>query len=396
MPDKPKLIWHSNAPFAATGYAAQTALFAPDLSERFEFVISAFWGLQGSVIPWRGIPVLPGIDGTHGNESIREHVDAVWGPGKRRNGLVVTLMDVWVLDPMIWRDLNVASWVPVDHDPVPQAVYRFFTDSGAVPIAMSKFGRDQLQDLDPLYVPHAVDTDAYKPYDRLEARAEIGMPADEFVVGIVAANKGNPSRKNFVQALQAFKAVHDRHKDTRLYIHTDAKGRFQGVDLPAAIAAVGIPNDKVTFCDQYRATYLPFDPETMAKLYSSMDVLLSPSAGEGFGIPVLEAQSCGTPVIVSDFSAQAELCGSGWKVEGERVYTPMGSWQFRPDIADIVQALDHCYSLPEASRKTHSDKAREFAMDYALPKVLEEQMLPALETARQRFSERAPVELVAA
>jgi glycosyltransferase involved in cell wall biosynthesis len=53
----------------------------------------------------------------------------------------------------------------------------------------------------------------------------------------------------------------------------------------------------------------------MAKIYSAMDVLLNPAMGEGFGITVLEAQACGTPAIVTDFSAMTEVCGGGLACE---------------------------------------------------------------------------------
>jgi glycosyltransferase involved in cell wall biosynthesis len=48
--------------------------------------------------------------------------------------------------------------------------------------------------------------------------------------------------------------------------------------------------------------------EDMATLYTTAAVLLFPSHYEGFGLPVLEAQMCGTPVVCSDRGALPELC----------------------------------------------------------------------------------------
>lgn len=47
--------------------------------------------------------------------------------------------------------------------------------------------------------------------------------------------------------------------------------------------------------------------EDMATLYTPSAVLLFPSHCEGFGLPVLEAQMCGTPVVCSDKGALPEV-----------------------------------------------------------------------------------------
>jgi glycosyltransferase involved in cell wall biosynthesis len=390
---KDRLLWHSNAPWTGTGYGQQTAVFAQRLKDHYNLTISAFYGLEGCVIPWNGIPVLPGIGQTYGNETIEEHARTILGDDLR-SGLVFSLMDVWVLDPLVWRNLDVASWVPVDHVPVPGPVRRFFENSGAVPIAMSKFGQEQLADLDPLYVPHGIETDVYKPIPQAEAREATGMDPDAYFVGMVAANKGNPSRKCFTEAFLAFKQFHKKHPEAKLYLHTEVTGRFQGVPLLPLLDSIGIPQDATVFADQYRACHFPFPGETMAQVFSSLDVLLAPSAGEGFGIPVVEAQACGVPVIVSDFSAQPELVGAGWCVEGTKKWTPIGAWQFQPDVGDIAHALDCAYS--EKGNPLIAKKARAKAEEYDADRVLTEHMLPALEQARERLDERKPQKLAVA
>ena len=51
--------------------------------------------------------------------------------------------------------------------------------------------------------------------------------------------------------------------------------------------------------------------EDMATLYTTASVLLFPSIYEGFGLPVLEAQMCGTPVVCSDAGSLREVAGEG-------------------------------------------------------------------------------------
>jgi hypothetical protein len=195
--------------------------------------ISSFYGLEGAPIIWEGIPVLPGLGGQFGDDWLLKHAERFFG-GDAKDGIVVTLMDVWVLDPSFMRKMNCAAWVPVDHEPVPQKVVNYFTNSGAVPIAMSRFGERMLGRLDPLYVPHAVDCKVYQPHDRKAMRELVGIPEDTFVVGMVAANKGRPSRKGFVQAFQAFAKFLETHENSILYLHTMMSPQLAGGGPPGA------------------------------------------------------------------------------------------------------------------------------------------------------------------
>jgi glycosyltransferase involved in cell wall biosynthesis len=387
-----KLLWHSNSPWAPTGYGQQTGLFLPHLKKHYpDIACSSFYGLEGSPITWEGIPVFPGVGGQFGDEHLLQHAKRFFG-GDPRDGLVVTLMDVWVLDPRWMEQMNVAAWVPVDHEPAPPKVTEFFVQSGAVPIAMSKFGMRKLGRLDPLYVPHGVDTAVYRPMDRRKAREETGVPEDAFLVGMVAANKGRPSRKGFSQAFQAFRKFAEHHDNAYLYLHTMVNpGLAGGEDIPALLEALGIPQERVLIADQYRVVFDPFSAASMAKIYSVMDVLLNPSLGEGFGIPVLEAQACGTPVIVTEFSAMTELCGAGWTVDHTPYWTGLNSWQAMPDVDDIAGALEECIRLPQGQREKLAQAARQHALAYDVDRVLEEHMLPALRVAWQRFEAQQPV-----
>jgi glycosyltransferase involved in cell wall biosynthesis len=55
---------------------------------------------------------------------------------------------------------------------------------------------------------------------------------------------------------------------------------------------------------------LPFvETEILAALYRSASVLLQTSEREGFGLPVIEAMACGTPVVASDLPVLREVGG---------------------------------------------------------------------------------------
>jgi glycosyltransferase involved in cell wall biosynthesis len=49
--------------------------------------------------------------------------------------------------------------------------------------------------------------------------------------------------------------------------------------------------------------------EDLPALYSAAEVFVFPSLFEGFGLPVIEAMACGTPVICSNVTALPEVAG---------------------------------------------------------------------------------------
>lgn len=59
----------------------------------------------------------------------------------------------------------------------------------------------------------------------------------------------------------------------------------------------------------YYPGYLP--GKDMPALFCGASVFLFPSLSEGFGIPIIEAMACGTPVITSNLSAMPEVAGDG-------------------------------------------------------------------------------------
>jgi glycosyltransferase involved in cell wall biosynthesis len=244
-----------------------------------------------------------------------------------------------------------------------------------------------------LYCPHGVDTEIYKPMEQSSAR-EKSFPKGAFVVGMVAANKGRPSRKGFPQALRAFAKFAESHDNAFLYLHTQIDPHIGGGEnIPALINHLGIPMDRVRVGDQYAILHNPYSHEDMARIFGALDVLLNPSWGEGFGIPVLEAQACGIPAIVTDFSAMREVCAAGWHVRHQPHWTALNSWQAIPDMDDIVSALEECYSLRSYQREKLSKAARQHALGYDSRRVLKEFMLPALRVAAQRFESRKPVRI---
>jgi glycosyltransferase involved in cell wall biosynthesis len=375
-----RLLWLSNAPWGGSGYAEQTALFVPRLAELgHDVAVLCNYGLQGQQTNYGGITCYPS-DGYWGNVNLATFADL------HRADQVIALCDAWVLNPDIWREgLQAALWAPVDHWPIPPAVLGVLNQKERIrPIAMSRFGLEQMEtfDLDPIYVPHAVDTEMFRPQPEIkdEVRDELGIPRDVFLAGMVGANVGNRSlpRKAFDKALLAFSELARRHDDVWLYLHTQAKPQpHSGLELDRLAEVTRCPPGRVRF-PHAEAFQLGIPRQALAYTYQAFDVLLMPSLGEGFGVPLIEAQACGVPVITSDHSAMTELCGAGWLLAGDPAWDELqASFFIAPFIGQIVDALELAYE--HAGDQELRDRAVAFAGDYDADLVTDRYWRPALD-----------------
>jgi len=332
----------ANAPWTRTGYGVQTALFAPRIKALGHAVsITAYYGLEGAVLTWNDMPVFPKAYDAYANDIMSANAKAF------NSDIMLTNMDTWVIQPeRMIHGIPWVAWMPVDHEPLPDVIKDKVAKCFAR-IVYTRFAEQMLKDagLDCYFVPMGVDTKVYKPKPRDEARTILGAKLETFIVGIVAMNKGQPSRKAFEVQLRAFAQFHEKHPDTGMYMHTQSGNDMGGVDLRKLVQRLGIA-DCVQFCDQYQ-NILGFNDDYMVNAYNAMDVLLSVTMGEGFCVPLIEAQACGTPVIAGDWTSTGELVFSGWKIPkkggSDAWYSPLESYQFEPRVGPIVEMLELAY-----------------------------------------------------
>lgn len=367
-------IW-SNAPNAATGYGTQTQVLADWLlGNGFEVSVSANFGAQTqpAMMPLpsgRQVLVYPqGYDG-YSQDVIMGHYQHFKSSLGGKRTVLVTLYDVWVLKNDRLADVDrILSWTPIDHTPVPPEVYRWSARENVLPVAMSKFGQDQLTrlDVEAEYIPHTVSP----MFRRRKGGGEmVGATDDQFVVMMNAANKGvNPTRKAWSENLLALSVFVADKPDVHIYLHTEARCPA-GIDINALVKSVGL-EDRVRFPDQYAYRMGMFTPEMLARMYTRADVLLAVSLGEGFGIPTIEAQACGTRVIGSNATATPELVSEdGWLVDGQPEWDPaQHSFWHRPHIHSIVKALNDAYAAKRGESKKAIAKANEYSEGKWLPK----------------------------
>ncbi|NJR66064.1 MAG: glycosyltransferase family 4 protein [Leptolyngbyaceae cyanobacterium CRU_2_3] len=105
--------------------------------------------------------------------------------------------------------------------------------------------------------------------------------------------------KNLHRVLSAFAALSPHH-DAELWIAGSPDPRYTPL-LQAQASELEV-GDRVRFLDYVAYDQLPI-------LMNQAIALVFPSLWEGFGFPVLEAMSCGTPVLTSNLSSLPEVAG---------------------------------------------------------------------------------------
>ncbi len=383
-----RILWSSNSPFVASGYGQQTSIACRHLKDMgHELSIFAFYGLAGSKVDWGDIPIYPNNPQDWGIK----HSPLFYNDFKA--DVFITLVDAWVLrglDPA----LNWVPWMPIDHDPAPPMVIEVLKQSPGLmkPIAMSKFGVAKLkeQGIDAYYIPHSVNTDIFKPMPdwRQIGREKYGWQ-DKFIIGTVATN--HTERKNWTAGMKAVAQFAKRHPgEVIYYMHTNPFDE-RGINLDELRKALSIAD--ITKFPSQAEVNIGIETETMARMYNALDVFLLPSKGEGFGIPLIEAQSCGVPVLTTNCTAQPELVGGGWLIKDlVPTWTGQNSWQFDCHPEEIVQLLEKAYQAKKHGWITKlQEKARAKALEYDEQKVFAEYWPPVLEDIGKRI--KAPKNL---
>jgi glycosyltransferase involved in cell wall biosynthesis len=162
-------------------------------------------------------------------------------------------------------------------------------------------------------------------------------------------------RKNIVSLLKAFDYIKKRgRKDLCLVIVGNQDKIFQENESFEKVEEMQLGSD-VIFTGGV-------SEDDLIALYNGAEVLTYPAFAEGFGLPVLEAMACGTPVVTSHTSALPEVAG-----EAALLINP---YSFH-EIGEAVEGLLDNQHLRKKLSAKGIERARRFSWERTAEKTVE-------------------------
>lgn len=225
------------------------------------------------------------------------HVPHYNAPLLHRGPMIVSILDLIHIMDAAYRQ-SVKSWIYAR--PILNLVVRKADHI----ITISEYSKVQI--IERLGVPASKVTAIYcgvngefQPMDRDEAFADVsaGLGIRQPYVLYVGSLK---PYKNVSTLLKAFAILRKRCKIPQrlLILGDDVKWKGSLVKECARLGIEGATSF-VSFVGQ----------ELLPKIYAAADLLVMPSRIEGFGLPVVEAMACGTPVVCSRAASLPEVGG---------------------------------------------------------------------------------------
>jgi glycosyltransferase involved in cell wall biosynthesis len=206
-----------------------------------------------------------------------------------------------------------------------EATWRFPMQKIVVAAWLAEIARERYGDDGVVLVPNAVDRDQFH-----------APPRGKNAVPTVGMMYSRSHFKGCDVSLEAFRIAAGRVAGLRLVAFGDGGVDRDGLPLPGGAEFHVRPSQ-----------------DDLRRHYASCDAWLFGSRDEGFGLPVLEAMACRTPVIGTPVGAAPELIGQG------------GGYLVRTeDPEDMAAAIERIAALPDDRWRAMSDIAYDTASRY--------------------------------
>ena len=235
-------------------------------------------------------------------------------------------------------------------------------------------------------IPHGVDTEAYFPKEDREAdRKKFGIDK-KFVCGFVGRNQ---TRKMIPYVMKGFAKFSKGKDDVMFLLHTDSNpsgGEGTGWSIDCIVNKF----EKLTDQDLFKSKKVcltednmnlmsrqSIQSDDMNGIYNLFDLFLYGTGGEGFGLPAIECQSSGVPILMSNNTTGPELAGETGELidvlkdkHGRKVgfIGTNGVENYIPDDEHVAELLEKYYADWKSNKKLlteMSKKSRALALTYS-------------------------------
>lgn len=186
---------------------------------------------------------------------------------------------------------------------------------------------------DIMVTPFGVDINKFVPKD---------IKKDEIIIGTI---KTLEEKYGIEYLIKAFKVIKDRNSEINIKLRIGGKGSQEGY-LKELTKELKISDD---------VTFLGFvDKNNVVKEFQNFDIAVFPSTldSESFGVAAVEAEACGTPVVVSDVGGLMESTNPG-------VTSLVAKKNSVEDLADKIEKL----VIDDELRLKMGKEARKFVED---------------------------------
>jgi glycosyltransferase involved in cell wall biosynthesis len=350
-----KILWYGDA-ISHTGFARVTHSVIEHLSKDNEIVLFAMnYNGDPHGLPYKVYPAAAHNPndrfGIGRIQSVVQH---------EKPDIVICLNDIWIVN-QVWErihllksqhDFKFIAYFPIDSEWYTSPMLRYVKDFDfSVTFTVEQASRLMAHGVKPKklgVIPHGLDQKKFYQIDQNEARKQLGLPPDKFIV--FNGNRNQP-RKNIDQTIKAFAEFAGNKDDVLLYLHMGEK------DLGWAVKEVfesemrrrgQDPTAKLCLTPHMNYMQAPSD-ERLNLIYNAVDVGINTANGEGWGLVPFEHAMCKKPQIVPNHTS----CKDIWK--GKGLLIDVAAWITDKDLG-VERGIVNYKHAAELIQELYEDK----------------------------------------
>ena len=412
---KKRILFCGEASYLSTGYATYTREVLKRLyaTGKYEIAELGTYGkseeLQNNPIPWKFYPNVPDVNDQKAVQEYNSVNINQFGAWKFESicldfkpDIVCDIRDFWMLEfeeRSPFREFYNWTIMPtVDATPQhKQWIYTYANADGVFTYsdwAVSILEEQSGGTINCLgSAPPSADASYAPVQDREAHKRSLGFESNIKIIGTVMRNQ---RRKLYPDLFEAFRLFLDRSGRTDVYLYCHTSYPDIGWDLPELMMKNGISSKCIFTYICHNCNYVFPDffkdaisqckkcggfsaklsnvrngvtVDILSNIVNCFDLYVQYANSEGFGLPQVEAASCGVPVMSVDYSAMhsviRKLGGVPLKLKTSYKELETGCMRAVPDNEYAAEKFDEFFNLPTAMRlKKGFDTRKAFEKHY--------------------------------